>query len=83
MSRLEAPLATLGQSEVIEAEAELALPPGTTSVEFLSAVYRDAGQPMHRRLRAAIECGALLPSKAFSSCYGWRKGFRRSARTSH
>jgi hypothetical protein len=63
MSRLEAPLATLGQSEVIEAEAELALPPGTTSVEFLSAVYRDAGQPMHRRLRAAIECAPYCHPK--------------------
>jgi hypothetical protein len=63
MSRLEAPLATLGQSEVIEAEAELALPPGTTPVEFLSAVYRDAGQPMHRRLRAAIECAPYCHPK--------------------
>jgi hypothetical protein len=47
----------------IEAEAELAIPPDATPVEFLSAVYRDAAQPMHRRLRAAIECAPYVHPK--------------------
>jgi hypothetical protein len=40
----------------IEAEAEVTVPPDATPLEFLRQVYTDAGQPMSRRLRAAIEC---------------------------
>jgi hypothetical protein len=47
----------------IEAEAELAVPPGASPVDFLSAVYRDPRQPMHRRLRAAIEAAPYVHPK--------------------
>jgi hypothetical protein len=46
----------------IGAEA-LALPADATPVDFLSAVYRDPAQPMHRRLRAAIEAAPYLHPK--------------------
>jgi hypothetical protein len=47
----------------IQAEAELAIPADATPVEFLSAVYRDTGQPIHRRLRVAIECAPYVHPK--------------------
>jgi hypothetical protein len=34
---------------------EIELPPDACSLDFLRAVYRDRGQPMQRRMRAAIE----------------------------
>lgn len=45
----------LDRIESSEAEAE---PFAGTSLEFLRAVYADAAQPMHRRMRAAV---AALP----------------------
>lgn len=36
-----------------EAEDELPLPEGTTSLHFMQAIYRDPRQPMTRRMNAA------------------------------
>src|SRR5262249_34922830 len=33
----------------------LEVPPNATSLDFLQAVYRSPAQPMHRRLKAAVE----------------------------
>ena len=43
--------------EIIE-EDEILIPSSASSLDFLRAVYADASQPMHRRMRAAI---AALP----------------------
>ena len=37
---------------------EIELPEGATSLHFMHAIYRDPGQPMTRRMRAAV---AALP----------------------
>ena len=34
----------------------LEVPADASPVDFLQAIYRDPRQPMHRRLRAAVEC---------------------------
>jgi len=47
----------------IEAEAELVIPPDATPLEFLRQVYTNPGQPMHRRLRAAIEAAPFVHPK--------------------
>jgi len=48
----------------IEETAEaLALPPDATPIDFLCAVYQSPAQPMHRRLRAAIECAPYVHPK--------------------
>jgi hypothetical protein len=36
-----------------EAEEEITLPEGATSLHFMQAIYRDPGQPITRRMRAA------------------------------
>lgn len=41
-----------------EVEAQVSVPAGASSLEFLRAVYADAAQPIGRRMRAAI---AALP----------------------
>ena len=51
----------------IEAEAELAISPDATPLEFLRQVYTDAGQPMGRRLRAAIEAAPFVHPKLMVS----------------
>lgn len=51
------PLATLG-AECPAEEAEIFVSATNSSLELLRAVYSDPGQPMHRRMRAAI---AALP----------------------
>jgi len=38
-----------------EEDEGLAVPANATPIDFLCAVYRDPRQPMHRRLKAAIE----------------------------
>jgi hypothetical protein len=38
----------------------LTVPAGATPIDFLCAVYRDARQPMHRRLKAAIEAAPYV-----------------------
>jgi hypothetical protein len=39
----------------VEEGEGLEVSPDATPVDFLCAIYRDARQPMHRRLKAAIE----------------------------
>jgi len=51
------PLATLGAEGPAE-EAEIFVSATNSSLELLRAVYSDPGQPVHRRMRAAI---AALP----------------------
>jgi hypothetical protein len=41
----------------------LEVPPGATPLDFLSAIYRDSGQPMHRRMKAAIEAAPFVHPK--------------------
>ena len=62
---LEGPLCKLGtlrlppqQEEGKEMVDEITLPTDATSLHFMQAIYRDARQPMPRRMRAAV---AALP----------------------
>ena len=41
----------------------LEVPADATPLDFLSAIYRDSGQPMHWRLRAAIEAAVFVHPK--------------------
>jgi hypothetical protein len=50
-----------------EDEDDLAVPPDASPVEFLCAIYRDPRQPMHRRLRAAIEAAPFMHPKLMVS----------------
>ncbi len=47
------PLATVMQGNVLEPSAEVVVTPDASPLDFLCAVYRDPGQPMARRMRAA------------------------------
>jgi hypothetical protein len=42
--------------DYLEEGEGLECPADASPVEFLQAIYRDHRQPMHRRLRAAVEC---------------------------
>jgi hypothetical protein len=41
-------------------EQGVAVPADATPIDFLCAVYRDPRQPMHRRLKAAIEAAPYV-----------------------
>jgi hypothetical protein len=44
---------------------EIEVPEDATPLDFLRAVYRDSGQPMQRRMKAAVEClGYVHPKLA-------------------
>lgn len=50
----------------IEAAAmcdEVEVAPTATPLEFLQAIYRDANQPMQRRIKAAIEAAPYMHPK--------------------
>lgn len=49
------PLAAFEICEAYAPSHEVAVAPNASPLDFLNAVYRDAGQPMQRRMRAAIE----------------------------
>jgi hypothetical protein len=56
---LDTVTAELDRLAAAELESErLEVPAGATSLDFLQAIYRDARQPMSRRMRAAV---AALP----------------------
>jgi hypothetical protein len=47
----------------IETEPEITVSADANPVDFLCAIYRSPAQPMHRRLRAAIEAAPYLHPK--------------------
>ena len=47
----------------------LQVPPDIEPVEFLMAIYRDPRQPMNRRMKAAIEAGAIPTAQARGDCH--------------
>lgn len=49
------PLATIEPGPAAQPVAEVPVAPDASPLDFLCAVYRDSGQPMSRRMRAAIE----------------------------
>lgn len=49
------PLALFEPSEAFDPSPEVVLVENASPLDFLGAVYRDPGQPMHRRMRAAVE----------------------------
>jgi hypothetical protein len=49
--------------DLTRASDELAIPPNASPVDFLRAVYCSPTEPMHRRLRAAIECAPYVHPK--------------------
>jgi hypothetical protein len=54
---------------------ELELPPDASSLDFLQAVYRDARQPMSRRMRAAVACLPFeFPKLAVTAFFGDANG---------
>jgi hypothetical protein len=60
----------------------LEVPPNAAPVEFLMAIYRDCRQPMHRRMRAAIEaapyCHAKLSATAILDPLGFADKLERA-----
>jgi hypothetical protein len=52
----------------------LEVPAGTSPLDFLCAIFCDARQPMHRRLRAAIEAAPYVHSKLSAVAVGHMSG---------
>jgi hypothetical protein len=52
----------------------LEVPPGASPLDFLCAIFRDARQPMQRRLRAAIEAAPYVHSKLSAVAVGHMTG---------
>jgi hypothetical protein len=52
----------------------LTVPPDTSPLDFLSAIFRDARQPMHRRLRAAVEAAPYVHPKLSAVAVGHMSG---------
>src|SRR5262245_50628001 len=52
----------------IDPEA-IELPPDASPIDFLQAVYRSPTQPMHRRLKAAIEAAEFLHPRLSVSAF--------------
>jgi hypothetical protein len=62
----------------IEGAEEIAVPANASPLDFLCAVYRDANQPMSRRLRAAIEAAPYAhPKLAVTASIGPDSGLGR------
>jgi hypothetical protein len=63
-------------SEIREPKGEVVceevagMPPDATPTEFLTAVYRDPGQPMGRRLTAAIAASKVVIAKEDRNRFG-------------